>query len=202
MCSQLLTSYEDVVDDYLERWNPDYLREQEWFGDKSLSLKVVIVRACLSRMPHPDDGRCIKLSHQRRIPVVTLKEASDFLVARKSEIKKCNIFNELHELVNSTILPIRGVGELLVYDVSARIGNFLSLEPDVIYLHAGTRKGAYALGLDGRRNYIKKSELPKEFHKLTPGQLENVLCTHGKQLAQIADSQVVSAPNGGCGPSR
>ena len=37
------------------------------------------------------------------------------------------------------------IGDLTVYDISTRIGAFLKLEPNRIYLHAGTRIGARAL---------------------------------------------------------
>ena len=39
------------------------------------------------------------------------------------------------------------LGELTVYDVAHRIGAYLQLEPDVVYLHRGTRIGARYLGL-------------------------------------------------------
>jgi hypothetical protein len=58
------------------------------------------------------------------------------------------------------------------------------LEPDRIYLHAGTREGARALGLGGTA--LSKSELPKAFHRLSPGEIEDCLCIYKDDLRRLA----------------
>jgi hypothetical protein len=50
----------------------------------------------------------------------------------------------------------------------------LNLFPDKVYLHAGTRLGARALGLRTAAT-LKMSELPKEFRALKPHEIEDVL---------------------------
>lgn len=55
-----------------------------------------------------------------------------------------------------------------------------------MFLHAGTRTGARALGLDTSRQAISPDELPKAFRKLNPREIEDVLCIYKDQLAGAA----------------
>jgi hypothetical protein len=81
--------------------------------------------------------------------------------------------------------PIAGLGELTIYDISHRIGAYLGSMPTEIYLHAGTRKGAKALGLDTNRKSIPMTELPAPLQRLTAAQAEDVLCIYHKVLARL-----------------
>jgi hypothetical protein len=51
-------------------------------------------------------------------------------------------------------MNIKGFGELAVYDCSLRVGSYLNLLPDKIYLHAGTRKGAEALKMNVSSGFL------------------------------------------------
>jgi hypothetical protein len=64
------------------------------------------------------------------------------------------------------IRPIPGIGELAVYDTALRIGARLGLEPAKVYLHAGTRAGAKALGLAYGGRTIELAELPADYGPL------------------------------------
>jgi hypothetical protein len=57
---------------------------------------------------------------------------------------------ELHALIKRTIHSIGGLRELYTYDMALRIGAFLGLAPEFVYLHRGTRAGARALGLNAK----------------------------------------------------
>jgi hypothetical protein len=78
------------------------------------------------------------------------------------------------------------VGELMVYDTALRIGAFLKLEPVSVYLHAGTKTGAKALGLtvSGKKN-INVTDLPKEFRKLKPHEIEDCLCIYKDNIDSL-----------------
>jgi hypothetical protein len=65
-------------------------------------------------------------------------------------VERARNFAELFEMIHTAVHPIPGLGELYVYDTALRIGAKLNLLPDKAYLHAGTRSGARALGLDAR----------------------------------------------------
>lgn len=53
-----------------------------------------------------------------------------------------------------------GVGPLAVYDVSDRIGSYLGIRPEKVYLHCGVRQGARALGLPWRQPTVGRSLIP------------------------------------------
>ena len=65
-----------------------------------------------------------------------------------------------HELRGPAISENAGAdihrfGKLAVYDTACRLGVYLGLGPEVVYLHAGTTKGAKALSLDTNRGYLE-----------------------------------------------
>ena len=95
----------------------------------------------------------------------------------------CRSFDDLHRTVHHRISGIHRIGELAVYDIACRIGAFLGLSPDRIYLHAGTRKGAQALGLRGTT--VHKNDLPPEFHRLSPAEIEDCLCIYKAWLQRL-----------------
>ena len=61
----------------------------------------------------------------------------------------------------------------MVYDTAVRIGAYLNLEPEEVYLHAGTKKGAAALGFKHRKT-IDPKVLPREFQSLSAVELRIV----------------------------
>jgi len=88
----------------------------------------------------------------------------------------------LFGIVHTAVKPIQGIGELYIYDTSFRIGAKLNLFPTKVYLHAGTRVGTRALGLDGSAATLRVSPLPREFRKLEPHEVEDILCIFKDEL--------------------
>jgi hypothetical protein len=56
-----------------------------------------------------------------------------------------------------------------------------------VYLHAGTRRGARALGLDHGSDSVSPNQLPPALRRLQPHEVEDVLCIYKDWL---------SSPNG------
>jgi len=56
------------------------------------------------------------------------------------------------------------------------------LEPKQIYLHRGTRDGARALGIRGRLSKLTVPDIPKDFARLSPGEIEDCLCIYKDRL--------------------
>ena len=80
------------------------------------------------------------------------------------------------------------IGALALYDIALRIGAFLGREPELVYLHAGARTGARALGLSCRgRHALAPNEFPKEFARLLPCEIEDCLCIYKIDLAEARD---------------
>src|SRR5436305_1117453 len=72
--------------------------------------------------------------------------------------------------------PVKGLGKLYAYDTALFIGFRLGLLPKKVYLHAGTRKGAEALGLAGEQLYLHRPQLPASLQVLKACEIEDFLC--------------------------
>lgn len=128
-----------------------------------------------------------KSSHQSRIPTERLEEALKMLTSAKVQFRTYADFEELYDMVNELLRPIKGIGDTAIYEFSVRIGNNL-LTPKVlpdkyVYLHGGSKEGA--------RNLLEKSRLPfraektifpKSLQKLTSVEIEDFLCTFRDKL--------------------
>lgn len=117
--------------------------------------------------------------HQRRLKKIILKKFAANLNDKKDEIQNSKTFDELLRIVENC--KLKGIGELACYDTANRIGAKLGLTPDVIYLHAGTKKGAEKiLGTRLTQKYLRKDELPIIFQNsdLTSAEIEDILCIY------------------------
>ena len=172
-----LQSVEAIVDDHITQHRTRTAREMKFYKIQP-NLEQAIEVASLAKLPsgkrHP---------HQRRIPQAALQESK----ARLSvvDFNKCASFDELYAVVERQIDDISGIGRLTVYDTAQRIGAYLGLEPDLIYLHAGTREGAKALGLDVRKHALTFQEMPEPFHRLRPYEIEDCLCLYKGELSEL-----------------
>lgn len=100
--------------------------------------------------------------HQRRVGKEILERAIQELLRHADEIKACTSFDTLLACVEKHTNKIYRFGDLAVYDTTLRIGAYRDLWPQVVYLHAGTRKGCKALGLDTSKGVVIMDDLPAE----------------------------------------
>ena len=124
--------------------------------------------------------------HQWKVKNNALVEFEKKLQEQKNEIMKTTNFHELIVQVNKG--KIRGIGELTVYDTAERIGVFLDIVPDMIYLHSGTEEGAkILLGISKFSKNLKKEDefrmiakdcLPMELQQCSCTELEDILCMY------------------------
>lgn len=165
-----------IVDNYVECKRARAAEELRAF-EKMPNLYRAIKQAALARKP--DNG---KFDHQRRIPRAVLRAWKDALLRRTSSMRSCRAFEALIAILEVESDGIFGIGELTVYDTALRIGAYRRLEPKEVFLHAGTRKGARALGMDGSRASLLPGELPKAFRRLKPREIEDCLCIYKDYL--------------------
>jgi len=152
----VIRSFNDVVNNYIRRFHHRLEDELGWFA-RQPSLDAVIERAALARN---ESG---KLSHQWRVPNDVLRAWADALLERRSRIRRSRTFAELHDTLSEAGAQLHGIGSgLAVYDTATRIGAFLKLEPELVYLHRGTRDGARALGFR-RRDSLSAMSCPSRF---------------------------------------
>lgn len=159
----------------------DYQRgaesEVRWFAiqpDLSTALKI----AAFAIKP---GGK--RFSHQRRIPRSMLAKAHRALSGVAPSLRHLDDFEAIHNLVESTVRPIHGLGELYVYDTALRIGAYLGVLPSRVYVHAGVRKGAQRLGFQRGCRTIGLSQLPLAFRQFAPYQVEDILCIFKDDLS-------------------
>ena len=146
--------------------------ERHWFRSQR-NLTGALRLAGLAK-----DSRGKRYSHQYRLKAETLKKCAAVLLQSRAAIRRAHDFQSLHSLVSELIGDIKGVGELMVYDTAIRIGAYQRLEPTEVFLHAGTRRGAAALGLEARGATIALSKLPAAFQSLTCVEAEDILCIY------------------------
>ena len=165
-----------IVRNYLKNIRNQAQAELEWFRQQP-DLNKAIEHASLAI-----NSKGKRYGHQRRLKNEALEKARNAILAESKALEKCRSFDELFQLIDSRSRPIKGIGELYIYDTTLRIGAKLNLLPEKVYLHAGTREGAKALGLDEKSKAIDISLLPKELQYLEPHEIEDVLCIFKSEL--------------------
>jgi hypothetical protein len=162
------------------RYNADNRKHKEavlkWMA-KHPTLDQAIEAAAMAQM------FAKRHRHQRRLKVCSLEKGTKALLARKQEINACQDFDELFWLVDETVRPICGLGNLYIYDTAERIGAFLGKLPEKVYLHAGTRKGAKNWNLDTSAGIIEMKDLPAALQQLKPHEVEDLLCIYKDKLS-------------------
>jgi hypothetical protein len=164
-------TYEDVVSDYIRDIRDAARAEMRLFKNQPSLAEAI------SNAVRPG-GR--KHRHQYRIPSRSLDETERRLTEIAAALLQAPDFTALHQTVEGTIRPIRGIGKLTVYDIAHRLGAFLGKAPTLVYLHTGTKTGAAALGLRGET--IRPDMLPAAFSRLSAAEIEDCLCIYNNRL--------------------
>jgi len=177
--------HKSLIADYLSKRNNmccidiiEYTIEQKSLED---AIKVAVKSKNKNGNTEP---------HQRRIYKDVYPNFLNNLLNVKDKIKNVKNFDELINIIFNN--KPSGVGELFCYDVALRIGYYLNLLPEKIYIHAGTRTGLR--NLLGRIIYEKtiyKHRLPEPFCscELTPAQLEDFICIYKYDLS---DNKIIN----------
>jgi hypothetical protein len=169
---------------YIDKHRDEAAEELGRFRDQP-NLRECIRQAGLARRWDDDSKRWKRLDHQRRIPADVLRAWANVLLRKKAAMHSCQTFEALFDVVKKESLKFWRNGELTVYDTALRIGAHLKLEPEEIYLHAGTRAGARALGIDGKRRSVRRQELPSGLRRLKPREIEDCLCMYKNDLKRM-----------------
>jgi hypothetical protein len=171
---------DSVVRDYVERRRDDAREELNHFRRQPDFRSAIRTAAlALNSVNH-------KHAHQWRIPRATLKAWRTELSRRASSLQSCNDFEELMQIARKVGKSIWGIGELTVYDTVHRIGAYLRKAPSKVYLHAGTREGAKAIGINGSRTFILPDEMPRPFRRLKAYEIEDCLCIYKNDLKKLS----------------
>lgn len=176
-----------IVSAYIKDDRPGGEKEFAWYRHRP-NLEESIRVAALCAVPSKRDStRLVRHAHQRRVSGHVLSVAAERLVNGMAELLKHKSFSLLHDHIKKTLSGLPKIGPLAVYDIATRIGACMTpcIEPEEIYLHAGTMEGARRLGLIQNTKTLKtllRSQLPQEFHVLKPMEIEDCLCMYKKWL--------------------
>ena len=116
------------------------------------------------------------------------------MLLAKEEIKNARDFDDLLLIVTDRLRDVYRTGALYAYDTALRISYYLDLLPTTVYLHAGTKSGAKALGLSLNKPSLAMSELPSALRGRPAHEIEDILCIYKDQFKQ--NDEDVNAP--GC----
>src|SRR5438128_8880710 len=130
----------EIVAAYIREHRDAARAEMDTFRQER-SRASAIRRAALCESPN---GK--RHPHQYLIPKKLLELAQARLQAAAPRLVNARDFDALHELVKRELGAVEGIEELMVYDITHRIGAYLGKSSMLVYLHRGTKKGAAVLG--------------------------------------------------------
>jgi len=157
-----------AIDDFLNFYRSS--KQDDWLFDcKNSDFENCIRMAATARnlleKKHP---------HQYRIKNEILELFAEKLLLNKNKILSVKDFDKLYVEVEK--LKIKGIGALTIYDTAHRIGRYLNVSPQKVYLHRGARIGAEKLlKRKIKSRTIGKIEFPM-FLDFTCEEIEDILC--------------------------
>jgi hypothetical protein len=117
------------------------------------------------------------------LPLEDGKSVAKLVHTRLEDIKSVENFDELYNLIKECSEARLRFGQLSIYDAAVRIGVYLDILPDFVYIHTGVRAGVNILEELGytkeqlsNRNYAPLKEFPVEMHEMTEISAENFSC--------------------------
>lgn len=169
-----------LIKKYLKDYFPSH--DNDWF-DLVKSKKTLADQIETAVLSFNSAG--LMHRHQRRVGLERLKNYAEALLSAENtdRVRKalrsrnfhsvCRVFKE--EAKNHYM-----VSNLTAYDAAERICSAYGIEPEFVYLHAGTTVGARNLGIKIRgKQYLEKHELPDWLtSSLNPADIENFLCIY------------------------
>jgi hypothetical protein len=164
--------WQEILDDYDRGHRCNKQNEIGWFHDQP-SLHQAIDRAARAV-----DARGRRYSHQYRIRRQSIVHARAALLAAEAQIARTTSFDDLLNVINGQLREVAGVGRLYRYDTAFRIGVNRGLFPTRVYLHAGTRDGARALGLAYNKEALEMNEVPLDLRHRAPHEVEDIFCIY------------------------
>jgi len=171
-----LDSLEAIVEDWQMRFiEGDAKKFRDTVVDycvKADSFEEAVWRACYSR-----NELNKKHNHQSKVKNEVLMKWCDVIVAR-TEPRNIVSFDQLFDHLE--LLLIKGIGPVTHYDVATRIGAYLKLEPEQLYLHAGVLDGWKLLHKYNEKwpFRIRRIYWPRALQVLPADQVEDLLCAY------------------------
>jgi hypothetical protein len=187
-----------IVDDY-RKGEADRDREAEWWAADGFPFDEVLDRVGRARTRSG-----LRHGHQRRLSQSAILGSVERLNALSGPLQAAKDFHEVFTLIEAAFKPVRGAGELAVYDAANRICERLGhVSPHIVYLHAGARIGARRL-LGGRLANgdawgIFRHQLPEGLWDFSTHEVEDILCIYKDDFLLSPEALSRKWVNGGPG---
>jgi hypothetical protein len=139
-----------------------------------------VERAVASRRPN---GKMH--NHQSKVKEVDRRRFG-YAIVDAIDPEKDLSFDDLYDRLRE-IRP-KGIGPVTTYDVATRIGAFLDIEPEQLYLHAGVLEGWKVLhgGRVPVAIRLPREMWPKPLRQLPADQVEDLLCCYRALLPEVS----------------
>lgn len=178
-CAKLIhpITHTQIVEHYKNCQRQSLEAERVWFSEEQSFLDV-IRRVALAKGPNNK-----RLTHQYRLDKPVIPLASQLLQSASEKLHSVQTFKDLFDEVEKCISNIKGVGPLYIYDTALRLGFFKKLQPNEVYLQAGSLKAAKHLAATGQiqkltSRIVLPSQFPITFRSLPAYEIENLLCQY------------------------
>jgi len=200
-----LTSLAAYVRDFQWRFPVDRRDMVVEFCRTAPDFRAAVRRACASR-----NALGKMHNHQSRVRESDRVIFGDEIISNARAVEdfaRLEGFDSMHDYLDH-IKP-QGIGPVTVYDVAVRLGAYLGIEPQSLYLHAGVRQGwiSMKLALEGvawptrgagstlaqiraeaRRPYIRREDWPKPLQVLTADEAEDFCCTYREEIRRYRNT--------------
>lgn len=154
---------------------------------KANNFEEMLYRAVMSR---GEDGK--KWHHQGRVwdrNLIVYEATLNKPFYRKwiFDTAESGAFWDLYLCCKHAADETPGIGIVTTYDVAARIGAWLGLEPEHLYVHAGVTEGARALGITWSRGTwcVDREQLPEFFRDKNLDIVESFLCGYRSEIERV-----------------
>lgn len=163
-----------LVTDYLCHYENMYKSEKLWWAESSTWEKA-LERAWKSIL---ENGKMH--SHQCHV-AHKLPEGLKIALEANVQPDEFTDFHQLYSWIKSITTCVKGLGDTTTYDVAQRLGVWMKMQPELVYLHAGAAKGAKKLGIEGES--VPLSNFPDEIQRLGSTHVERFLCKYKDEIA-------------------
>ena len=177
-CSRLARpiTYAVVVADYVAHERPRLATDLAWFSQRQSRCSTI------RRVAQASDANGRRMSHQWRLFKSVIPAVTPLLQASASSLFAAASFDQLYQAVEASVGHVHGVGPLYIYDTALRLGASKGLWPNKVYLHAGSLEGATRVLGRITSRHLPLSSFPREFRRLDPHEVENLLCLYAECL--------------------
>ncbi|MCD4734549.1 MAG: hypothetical protein K8R53_00770 [Bacteroidales bacterium] len=129
----------------------------------------------------------------KRWNILDLYNARKILLNCISDIEDFQSFESIYTFLEEKIRPLSGIGNMLQYDISLRIGANMNVWPDKVYAQLGALYGVNGLlhanyPKDSRQIFNFKNTFIRnfpEFNRLKAYEAENFLCVFDNELQNL-----------------